>query len=78
MESIESMNPMATTTISLDTAVRDRLKKFCGGGASYSEAVTRLMDFMEAERFFAEFEAAIQDPSYPWEDIDLDDKKVWG
>jgi hypothetical protein len=65
------------TTISLDEAVRDRLKRFCGGGISYSEAVTRLMDLVEADRFFASFEAAIEDPAYPWETIDLDDKKAW-
>lgn len=69
---------MASTTITLDTSVRDRLKRFCGGGMSYSEAVTHLMDLVEAERFFSEFEAAIQDPDYPWETIDLDDDKFWG
>ena len=71
------MKPMATTTITMDTAVRDRLKGFCGGGISYSEAVTRLMDMVEADRFFAAFRAAMDDPAYPWETIDLDDDKLW-
>ena len=64
---------MATTTIGVDTTVRDRLRAFCGGGLSYSEALTKLMDQVEADRFFAEFQAAIDDPSYQWiaaEDID--------
>jgi hypothetical protein len=56
------------TTISLDETVRDRLKAFCGGGISYSEALTRLMDLVEADRFFASFESAIEDPAYPWID----------
>lgn len=66
------------TTINIDPAVRDRLKGFTGGGISYSEAIQRLMDLVEAERFFASFRDAMDDPSYPWEQIDLDDKKVWG
>ncbi|MEK6974782.1 MAG: hypothetical protein AABY18_00405 [Candidatus Thermoplasmatota archaeon] len=72
------MKPMASTTVTMDTSVRDRLKGFCGGGISYSEAVTRLMDLVEADRFFASFRAAIDDPDYAWETIDLDDKKLWG
>ena len=60
------MKTMVATTIPLDSGVRDRLKRFCGGGMSYSEALTHLMDLVEAERFFTEFEAAVQDPSYGW------------
>lgn len=66
------MKSMATT-ISLDEKVRDRLRTFCGGGLSYSEALTRMMDKLEADRFFDEFEAAINDPDYPW--IDYKDLK---
>ncbi len=75
MQLMHTMGP--TTTINLDPKVRDRLKAYCGGGISYSEAVTRLMDLVEAERFFASFEAAIQDPAYPWEEIDLQRDSVW-
>ena len=65
------------TTISIDPAVRDRLKGFCGGGISYSDAIQRLMDQVEAEQFFATFRAAMEDPAHPWEQIDLDDDKAW-
>lgn len=54
------------TTISVDEAVRDRLKGFVGAGMSYSEALTRLMDLVEADRFFASFRRALDDPKYPW------------
>lgn len=63
------------TTISLDPTVRDRLKGFGQGLNSYSEILTRLMDLVEADRFFASFRDAMDDPDYPWiEDKDLD----WG
>lgn len=54
------------TTISIDEAVRDRLKGFVGGGMSYSEALTRLMDLIEADRYFASFRHALDDPKFPW------------
>ena len=69
--------PSGQTTISIDPAVRDRLKGFCGGGISYSDAIQRLMDQVEADQFFASFRAAIEDPDFPWETIDLDDDKAW-
>lgn len=59
------MDTMATT-ISLEEAVRDRLKGFLGAGMSYSEAITRLMDLVEADRFFASFRGAIEDPKTRW------------
>lgn len=63
------------TTIGIEPTVRDRLKAYCGGGISYSEAIERLMDTVEADRFFASFQAAMDDPAYPWiEEKDLD----WG
>jgi len=65
------------TTISLEPAVRDRLKGFGQGLNSYSEILTRLMDLVEADRFFAEFSRAMDDPQYPWESIDLDDDPAW-
>jgi hypothetical protein len=55
-----------TTTINIEPPVRDRLKAFCGGGISYSEAIQRLMDLVEADRFFASFKDAMDDPNYPW------------
>lgn len=54
------------TTISLDETVRDRLRGFMGAGMSYSEAITRLMDLIEADRFFASFRGAIEDPKTKW------------
>lgn len=59
------------TTISIDPEVRDRLKGYCPAGTSYSDALTRLMDLIEADRFFASFRAAVEDRKYPW--IDADD-----
>jgi hypothetical protein len=56
------------TTISIDPQVRDRLKGYCAAGMTYSEALTRLMDLVEADRFFASFRAALEDPEYPWID----------
>lgn len=69
------MESMPATTISVDPSVRDRLRGFCGGGLSYSDALTRLMDQVEMDRFFASFRAAIEDPDYPWikeEDMEWD------
>ncbi|MHB8585686.1 MAG: DUF7557 family protein [Thermoplasmatota archaeon] len=57
-----------TTTISLENDVRDRLKGYCAGGMSYSEALTRLMDLIESDRFFASFRSALADEDYPWID----------
>lgn len=65
---IETMDSMKPTTIGIDPAVRDRLKAFCGGGISYSEAIQRLMDQVEIDRFFASFRAAMDDADYPWID----------
>lgn len=56
------------TTISVDEEVRDRLKGFVPAGSSYSEALTRLMDLVEADRFFASFRDAMDDKKYPWID----------
>ncbi len=62
---MESMKP---TTISIDPTVRERLRAFCGGGISYSEAIERLMDLVEADQYFASFRDAIADPEHPWID----------
>jgi hypothetical protein len=56
------------TTISVDTDVRDRLKAYCPPGTSYSEAITRILDLIEADRFFASFRGAIEDKKYRWVD----------
>jgi hypothetical protein len=56
------------TTISVDSDVRDRLKGYCGPGMSYSEALTRLMDLIEADRFFASFRSALDDKKTKWVD----------
>lgn len=59
------------TTISLDPAVRDRLRGFCGPNMSYSEGLGRLLDLVEAGQFFASFRRDMDDPKYPW--IEQDD-----
>lgn len=59
---------MAATTISIDPGVRDRLKGYCAAGMSYSEALTRLMDLIEADRFFGSFRAALEDKKFKWVD----------
>lgn len=64
--------PMATT-INVDPKTRDKLRAYCGGGLSYSEAIERLMALVEADRFFASFRNAMDDPSFPWlEDLEWD------
>lgn len=68
---------MSSTSIRLDSAVRDRLKRFAGGGESVSETIERLLDRAEADRFFGRAVAAIHDPDHPWETIDLDADPVW-
>lgn len=35
-------------------------------GISYSEAVTRLMDLVEADRFFASFRHDLEDSAFKW------------
>ena len=69
------MKPMATT-IGIEPE-RDRLKAYCGGGINYPEAIQRLMNEVDADRFFASFRTAMDDPDYPWESIDLRDGPAW-
>ena len=59
---------MGSTTISIDPAVRDRLKTFCGGGMSYSETLSLVLDRIEREDFFAQLRRDADDPDYPWLD----------
>jgi hypothetical protein len=61
------------TTISVSPEVRDRLKAFCGGGVSYSEALTSILDRIEMDEFFEQARRAADDPSHPWETIAWDD-----
>lgn len=56
------------TTINIDTDVRDRLKGYVPPGTSYSEALTRLMDLIEADRLLASFRGAIDDKRHKWID----------
>ncbi|HUR68103.1 MAG TPA: hypothetical protein VM370_02575 [Candidatus Thermoplasmatota archaeon] len=56
------------TTISIDNEVRDRLKGYAPAGLTYSEALTRLMDLIDADRFFASFRDAMDDKTHPWID----------
>lgn len=70
-----SMELMAkATTISIDPEVKEELRRYCAGG-SYSEAIKRLMATVKLDRMLAGFEAALDDPDYPWideEDFDWD------
>ncbi len=56
------------TTISIDERVRDRLRAFCGGGLSYSEAINQILDRVEMDEFFKEARRNADDPDYPWID----------
>jgi predicted CopG family antitoxin len=56
------------TTISIDNEVRDRLKGYAPPGTSYSEAITRLMDLIEVDRFLASFRGAVDDKKTRWVD----------
>lgn len=62
------MSATRPTTITIESEVRDRLRAYCGGGISYSEAILRLMDLVEADRYFASFREAMEDPDHPWVD----------
>ncbi|MFA5861809.1 MAG: hypothetical protein WDA16_08950 [Candidatus Thermoplasmatota archaeon] len=59
---------MPATTISLDSQVRDRLKGYSPPGTSYSDALTRLMDLIDSDRFLASFRGSIKDRKFPWID----------
>lgn len=56
------------TTINIESAVRDRLKGYVPPGTSYSEALTRLMDLIDEERFLASFRDAVEDKKRKWID----------
>lgn len=62
---------MAGTTINIEPRVRDRLKTYGIAGETYNAILTRLMDNMEREAFFAEARrvAALPDSAF----TDLDD-----
>ena len=47
---------MASTTIKLSVETRDRLKAL--GGATYEETIVEALDALDADRFWAEAEAA--------------------
>lgn len=65
---------MTATTLTVDDAVRDRLKGYSVG--NYSDTLTFLMDQVDKQAFIAEFRRLIDDPATPWETIDWDDP-VW-
>jgi hypothetical protein len=45
---------MGTTTIPLDSRVRDRLKKYGSMGMTYNEILTRILDQVDKEQFIRE------------------------
>lgn len=72
------MNVMETTTITIDKRVRERLKSYGTSGMNYSKVLTALMDEVEKQHFIQEWRRRMDDPEYPWEELDLDDESVWG
>ena len=64
---------MAATTITIDAAVRDRLKGY--GGGSYNDKLTRLMDMVEEDAFVATLRRELDEPTR-WQTIDWNDP-IW-
>jgi hypothetical protein len=62
-----------TTTIPIDPAVRDRLRSFGTAGMTYSQILTKVLDQIEMEKFFAEMQKELDDPDTVW--VDFDDVK---
>lgn len=62
-----------TTTIPIDPAVRDRLRSFGTAGMTYSQILTKVLDQIEMEKFFAEMQRELDDPDTVW--VDFDDVK---
>ena len=49
-------NGMGTTSIPVDTKVRDRLRKYAVGDMTYNDVLTRLMDEHERDLFVREIQ----------------------
>lgn len=63
------------TTIPIEPAVRDRLRAFGTSGMTYSEVITAVLDKVEMEKFLAEMQRRVDDPSVQWirhEDMEWD------
>lgn len=60
------------TTLTVDPAVRDRLKKFGTHGMTYNDILTRLMDNAEKTEFFDEIRRRLNE-SEPAGWVSLDD-----
>ena len=64
-----------TTTIPIDPKVRDRLRAFGTHGMNYSDIITSVLDKIEMEKFLAEMQRRLDDPSVQWirhEDMEWD------
>lgn len=61
---------MVSTMITVDSAVRGRLKGY--GGGSYNEALTLLTDLVEKDRFIDALSREADDPGR-WKGLDWDD-----
>lgn len=61
------------TTIPIDPAVRDRLRSYGMAGMTYSDIVTAVLDRIELDKFLAEMQRVVDDPSTVW--VDFDDAK---
>ena len=57
---------VALTSIPLDSAVRDRLKRYGTMGMSYNEIVTRLMDEAELDKFLRDLIRVADDTKTKW------------
>ncbi|MHB8585060.1 MAG: DUF7557 family protein [Thermoplasmatota archaeon] len=61
---------MASTSIPLDSKVRDRLKAYGTAGMSYNDILTRLMDEHDRDDFLREIRREL-DETKEW--VDLED-----
>lgn len=59
---------MGMTSISIDEQVRDRLRALSVGSKNYTEALTRLLDEIEMDRYVDRLQREIDDPDQPWLD----------
>lgn len=67
----KQLDSMVSTTITIDSTVRDRLKGFRVG--TYDDTLTHLMDQVEKQAFLDEMQRELDDPGTQWVTIDWDD-----
>ena len=62
--------PMSTTTIPIDSKIRDRLRRYGHAGMTYNEILQTLMDTIDRDQFVAEMRRRA-DTVTDW--VELDD-----